>query len=185
MLKVAENSRRTFWLVVAAAFVLSSCTKAPVIGDGTAVVSVSTAVPSWTIPPGVFIPADRMGQSEIDGLYSSRQESDCCWLSPHALIRFKKRSTATHVDLTLVVSGMVPRYKITPPRVSIILDGTRLVDRTLPLGSTKITLPFAGDSRGDGPYEMHLTSSSFIPAREGITTDTRALGLILKKVETH
>ena len=106
-------------------------------------------------------------------------------MSPHALIRFIKGSSATHVDLTLVVSGMVPRYKTTPPRVTIRFAGTVLADRSLPLGTTKMSLPLPRDLSGNGPFELRLNTSSFVPAREGITTDTRALGLILKKVETH
>ena len=96
-----------------------------------------------------------------------------------------KVGAATHVDLTLVVSGIVPRYKIKPPRVSVSIGGKVLVDRSLPLGSTEISMPIPGGVDGNGPFEMRLTSSSFVPALEGITTDTRELGLILKKVETH
>lgn len=106
-------------------------------------------------------------------------------MSPHTVVRFIKSPAATHVDLTLVVSGMVPRYKVAPPHVSVSLAGSVLADRSLPLGSTTIALPIPSRLQGDGPFELRLTSSSFVPAREGITTDTRALGLILKKVETH
>lgn len=170
---------------IAASYGLVSCTKAPVIGDGSAIVAVPAETPSWTIPPGVFVRADRTGQSEIDGLYPSRQLSDCCWLAPHAIIRFVRAGAAKHVDLTLVVSGMVPRYKVTRPRVSVSLAGSVLVDRSLPLGSTQVSMPIPERLHGPGPFELLLNSSSFVPAREGITTDTRALGLILKKVETH
>lgn len=183
--KKAKSRSGACAFAIAATYCLASCTKAPVIGDGSSVVTVASAKPSWTVPPGVFVPADRTGQSEIDGLYASQQLSDCCWLAPHAVIRFIKAGSAKHVDLTLVVSGMVPRYKVTRPHVSISLAGSVLVDRSLPLGLTKISLPIPDGLHGTGPFNLHLSSSSFVPVREGITTDTRALGLILKKVDVH
>jgi len=183
--KKIESRLGTCAFAIMASYCLVSCTKAPVISDGSAIAALPAAKHSWTIPPGVFVRTDQTGQSEIDGLYPSQQLSDCCWLAPHAVIRFVRVGSAKHVDLTLVVSGMVPRYKVTRPRVSVSFAGAVLVDRSLPLGSTKVSLPIPDGLHGAGPFELFLSSSSFVPAREGITTDTRALGLILKKVETH
>lgn len=107
-------------------------------------------------------------------------------MEPNATIHFLKTASATHIFVTVYVMNDVPLYHKQPPFIRIMLDGKTVAMRSgLPIGDTRIQIVLPSKYRGSkGPYALHITTSKFVPAEQGINGDTRSLGLMLKRIET-
>ena len=107
-------------------------------------------------------------------------------MEPNASIHFLKKVSAWHIFVTVHVMNDVPLYHKQPPFIWIMLDGKTVAMRSgLPIGDTRIAIVLPAKYRaGKGPYALHITTSKFVPAEQGINGDTRSLGLMLKRIET-
>ncbi len=170
-----------------AACALASCGSAPVIGqDG----PPRKAVPyvAHAIPPGVYVASGDRQKPMIDGLYPATVPNDpaCCWMAPQARVQFMKKRNATYVDVTVYVLPDVPLFKKKPRSIRISVGDNLVSSCCLQLGATTLSLRLPDRYRAAaGPFALHIATSSFVPAKEGLNGDTRVLGVLLRKVENH
>ncbi len=135
---------------------------------------------SWIIPTGVGIDAKHRGALESHGLYASTDPHElCCWLAPSARITFAAPRSAVHA----VVSFLVPQYPFfyAQPQAIVLRVGAfreRYADLVPGVHRIGIDLPEHGNAA-----TLEVTSErTFVPARERINSDTRALGIVLLSV---
>jgi hypothetical protein len=142
---------------------------------------------TWSIPPGVSVPASRRGAPNIDGLYASFVAGDkmCCWIGTRARVRTLKLAPATQLDLTIYVPDY-PFFTKHKQGLAVTIDGSRTQTRCC-FGPGVYTLSFElppslQQRRGEIALELS-TTESFVPLRERINADDRSLGVVLSRVD--
>jgi hypothetical protein len=136
----------------------------------------------WRVPVGVAIGSTKRGALLIDGLYPSIVASEsCCWLAPTARVLLDAPLGARHANLALLVE-QYSFFERHPPTVTLRIEGrvTHVADLVPGLHHVTIDLP-QGSDLAARTLAIH-TEPTFIPAHEGINTDTRGLGIILTSI---
>ena len=170
-------------LAVLGALCASCTTATETTATSTASTAASPAAPQFPVPPGVYLsPADRE-KTAVDGLYIGFGDPFCCWLAPHARVKFLKPANAKTIELVVEVLD-IPKFRIHPAFVDVSAEGKRLVHAAgIRPGVTRIRVDLpTGMKRGIGPYAVEIDSSEFVPLAEHVTNDTRDLGIILKSI---
>jgi hypothetical protein len=172
-------------IAVALALSLVGCVSGKKLSD----IGAATPAPSgpaWSIPLGVVASPGATLTSAIDGLYPSVPgDKTCCWVASHATLATRKDAPASRLDVSVFIPDY-PFFSAHRQSFRLSLEGSAPVERCCyGPGVATIALDLPAARRAFvGVVPLTVESKyAFVPAHEGVNTDTRALGAIVLRVD--
>jgi hypothetical protein len=133
------------------------------------------------IPIGTVVPDNDAQSAARSGLYPTPSDDTamCCWLAPEAVVYAVKSNVAERALVRILVPSFT--FFQVGQTVTIAVGGIALSPQSLAPGVHVLAVALPPRLRGYvGRVPITIRSSrTFVPAHEGVNTDTRALGIIL------
>lgn len=131
-------------------------------------------------PPNVII-AGKVAGGEYDGLYPDSVKSQCCWLSPHAVLHFKPPEGSKAVLFHIYVPDLAI-FRSDPQQIAFSSQG-RVVKRYCCFRPGAYTLVLPISTLGLDRNEVQMDAGTVdIPVDQGINGDVRKLAVILSSI---
>ncbi len=150
-------------------------------------IGVADALSSPYLPYGVLGPDAGHPAAGSQGLYPAAVPNDrmCCWTSTVAHVVARKMYAARTAYVTLYLPDFA-FFGDGRERVTVAIDGMPAVSKCcLTIGVHRLRFPLSNElARRMGDVRITLiTNRPFVPKREGVNTDERALGVVLARVD--